>query len=116
MPTSERFLAHGGRLARVRAALSAGEAEACFAVSAPGTYAVVVYHDENDDHAFNRTLLGLPAEGYGFSNDAPAMAGLPAFRDVVFIADEGTTRIRCEAALLITLRRYPLPAPVALKP
>ncbi len=91
----ERFLARGGRLARLRVPLGpeATSAEACFAVSGPGTYAVVVYHDENDDRTFNRNLLGLPAEGYGFSRDAPATVGLPGFRDAAFDAGLGTTRV-----------------------
>lgn len=93
-----RFLARGGRLARLRVPLAAPAAEACFAVSGAGTYAVAAYHDENDDHDFNRTLLGLPAEGYGFSNDAPTAVGLPAFRDAAFAAGAGTTR------LTVTLR------------
>jgi uncharacterized protein (DUF2141 family) len=69
----EDFLARGRRLARQRVPLAAAAtaAHACFALSAPGDYALAVYHDENDDHDFNRTALGLPAEGYGFSNDAP---------------------------------------------
>jgi len=27
-------------------------------------------------------MIGLPAECYGFSNDAPAIFGLPSFRSV----------------------------------
>ncbi|MFC7554920.1 DUF2141 domain-containing protein [Pseudoroseomonas wenyumeiae] len=56
----------------------------------PGIYAVAVYHDENNDHDFNRTLLGMPAEGYGFSNDAPTVIGLPSFESVRFqVGPEG---------------------------
>lgn len=95
----DAFLARGGRLARVRLPLAGARGvEACFAVPSPGTYAVAAYHDENGDRDFNRTLLGLPAEGYGFSRDAPTLAGLPAFRDVAFAAGTGSTR------LVVTLR------------
>lgn len=81
---SEAFLARNGKLARQRVPLRSTQAEACFAVSAPGVYAIAVYHDENNDHDFNRTLLGMPAEGYGFSNDAPTAIGLPSFDAVRF--------------------------------
>ncbi len=91
----EDFLAHGGRLARQRVPLAAGAtaAEACFAVSAPGDYAVAVYHDENDDHDFNRNPVGLPVEGYGFSNDAPTALGLPDFDQVRFALPPGGSRV-----------------------
>lgn len=86
----EAFLARTGKLARQRVPLRSTQAEACFTVSAPGVYAVAVYHDENNDHDFNRTLLGMPAEGYGFSNDAPTVIGLPSFDSVRFqVGPEG---------------------------
>jgi uncharacterized protein (DUF2141 family) len=89
----EAFLARGGRLARQRVPIVRNWAEACFAVLAPGSYAVAVYHDENDDHDFNRTMIGLPAEGYGFSNDAPTPIGLPSFESVRFEIRPGDNRI-----------------------
>lgn len=70
-----RFLAKGGKLARVRTkALLV--THTCFWV-APGSYAVAVYHDANGDRDFNRTLVGLPAEGFGFSNNPETKVGLP---------------------------------------
>ncbi len=94
-PRREDFLARGGRLARRRVPLAgnATAAEACFALSAPGEYAVAVYHDENDDRDFNRNALGLPSEGYGFSNDAPTALGLPDFDAVRFTLPPGETRM-----------------------
>ena len=92
-PRREDFLARGGRLARQRIPLAgATAAEACFALSAPGDYAVAVYHDENNDRDFNRNALGLPSEGYGFSNDAPTALGLPDFDAVRFTLPPGETR------------------------
>jgi uncharacterized protein (DUF2141 family) len=88
-----KFLAHHGSLSVIRVPLAAGEAEACFAVSAPGTYAVAVYHDENDNHHLDRSFLGLPAEGYGFSNNVRPLLGLPSFDSVTFQVGPGETRI-----------------------
>lgn len=87
------FLAHKGSIGIVRVPLVAVTAEACLAVSSPGTYALAIYHDENNNHHFDRTLIGLPAEGYGFSNDAPTTFGLPAFRAVQFTVPAGGTHI-----------------------
>lgn len=92
-PKPERFLASHAYLARQRVPLRTSSAEACFALAEPGIYAVAVYHDENDDHNFNRSLLGLPSEGYGFSNDAPTSVGLPSFDSVRFTVPPGESRM-----------------------
>lgn len=78
------FLAPGRKLARKRVAITGATTTACLTVPRAGGYAIAVYHDENGDRDFGRTIIGLPAEGYGFSNDAPALAGLPSFRDARF--------------------------------
>jgi len=44
-----------------------------------GKYAAVVFHDENGDRKFNQNILGIPKEGYGFSNDAKIGFGPPTF-------------------------------------
>lgn len=77
-----RFLASGGKLARDRVR-AASTVRACFWLP-PGGYAVAVYHDANGDRDFNRTLVGLPAEGFGFSNDPETRVGLPPLSAVRF--------------------------------
>lgn len=84
----DRFLASRGKLARRRVPVALPMTEACFAVP-PGRYAIAVYHDANDDHDFNRKLTGLPAEGYGFSNNPVTRFGLPPLKDVRFEAAAG---------------------------
>jgi len=86
------FLAHRGSIALTRVALASSQAEACFTLSAPGAYAVAVYHDANDNHHFDRTLLGLPAEGYGFSNNVVPLL-LPSFASARIAVPPGETRI-----------------------
>jgi len=44
-----------------------------------GNYAVAILHDENDDQKMNKTMLGLPAEGYGFSNNVMGAFGPPSW-------------------------------------
>lgn len=90
-----RFLAPGGKLLRQRVKAAAPATTVCFRLPAPGSYALAVYHDQNADQDFNRDWRGLPAEGYGFSNDAPSKLGLPAFEAArVRVADGATLRIR----------------------
>ncbi len=47
----------------------------------PGTYALAIYHDENENREFDRGFLGIPLEGFGFSNGAPVFFGPPDFAD-----------------------------------
>ena len=38
-----------------------------------GTYAVQVMHDENDNGKLDANFMGIPTEGYGFSNNPQVM-------------------------------------------
>jgi len=38
-----------------------------------GSYAVQVMHDENDNGKLDTNFMGIPAEGYGFSNNPQVM-------------------------------------------
>jgi len=63
-----------------------------------GTYALVVLHDENMNGKIDTNWVGVPKEGYGFSNDAKIAFGAPSFSDASFIYDGKTLD------LTITLR------------
>jgi uncharacterized protein (DUF2141 family) len=54
---------------------------------APGTYAMAVIHDENMNGKFDTNWLGIPTEGYGFSNDAKGLLGAPSFPSASFPYD-----------------------------
>ena len=59
-----------------------------------GRYAVAVFHDENANNEFDTNFIGLPVEGYGFSNDAAVFLGPPDYEDaVVEITPEGETLV-----------------------
>jgi uncharacterized protein (DUF2141 family) len=90
----KRFLAPGGKLARQRVRTEA-VSTACFWLP-PGQYAVAVYHDANGNDDFDRTLVGMPAEGFGFSNDAPTRVGLPPLDAVRFRLDAGDPPLRIQ--------------------
>ena len=47
---------------------------------APGKYALVTFHDENSNGKFDRNWLGLPKEGYAFSNDVRPVFAPPSFK------------------------------------
>jgi len=49
-----------------------------------GTYAIALFHDSNSNGKFDKGALGVPSEGYGFSNNASALLGPPRFTDAAF--------------------------------
>ena len=53
----------------------------------PGTYAMAVVHDENMNGKLDTNWLGIPTEGYGFSNDAQGVVGAPSFSAASFPYD-----------------------------
>lgn len=91
-----KFLAKKGSLYVGRVNANAGTTQACIFVPRPGIYALALYHDENANTRFDRTGIGLPAEGYGFSNNPSTLAGLPSFRSVrLNVSRSGlTTRVQ----------------------
>jgi len=50
----------------------------------PGIYAVSVIHDANDNKKLDTNFLGVPREGYGFSNNAKGTFGPPPFKRAAF--------------------------------
>ena len=79
---SKKFLAKKGSLYVGRVAAKAGTTRVCIYVPKPGMYGLAVYHDKDSNRKFNRSGVGLPAEPYGFSNNASTFLGLPAFKAV----------------------------------
>jgi len=75
-----QFLAKGGSINVGRIKAQKGTTQGCVFLPSDGVYAIALYHDENGNHKFDRGLL--PEEGYGFSNDANTVAGLPSFKSV----------------------------------
>jgi uncharacterized protein (DUF2141 family) len=77
-PDQKRALA--GQVTKI----TRGRASVTFARLRPGLYAVAVLHDENQNSKMDFNFLGMPLEGYGFSNDASAPFGPPSFEAAAF--------------------------------
>lgn len=52
-----------------------------------GEYAVKVFHDENSNGELDKRIFGIPAEAYGFSNDARGTIGPPEYEKAAFKLD-----------------------------
>lgn len=59
----------------------------------PGEYAVSVLHDENQNKDMDQGKLGIPKEGYGFSNNATGVIGPPSFKKARFHVPDGDSSI-----------------------
>lgn len=88
----ETFLQSQGRIARLKVEVQASPMTVQFRDLLPGKYAVTVHHDEDGDGKLQRNFLGLPLEGYGFSNNASTMFGPPSFSaTAILLGNEDTT-------------------------
>lgn len=58
----------------------------------PGTYAIAVAHDANNNGEMDTNQLGLPTEGFGFSNQAPVVFGPPKFEAASFPVRKAVTK------------------------
>jgi uncharacterized protein (DUF2141 family) len=70
----------------VSGAIRNGLSTLTFATASPGEYAVVVFHDANDNGAIDHNLIGFPEEALGFSNGftLSLTTGLPNFEKLRF--------------------------------
>ncbi len=56
-----------------------------------GRYAVIAYHDENNNRELDFRVLGIPKEPVGVSNNARGLFGPPRFRAASFEVRDGET-------------------------
>jgi uncharacterized protein (DUF2141 family) len=83
-PGPETFLVKGKKTDKEREPAEEGSMTLCVAAPDKGRYAVVVYHDENDNHKFDRNWIGLPTEGFGVSNNPTLFLAPPNFEESAF--------------------------------
>jgi uncharacterized protein (DUF2141 family) len=50
----------------------------------PGTYAIALYHDLNNNNKIDKNFFGIPTEPYGFSNNFKPTLSEPSFSDCSF--------------------------------
>ena len=61
-----------------------GSAWCNFQAIPAGKYAIVSYHDENDNGKFDENVIGMPEEGYAFSNNVKPTFSAPSFDECAF--------------------------------
>jgi uncharacterized protein (DUF2141 family) len=56
-----------------------------------GTYAIALFHDENRNIKMDKNFIGIPSEGYGFSNNVFGKFGPPNFDKTSFTIENDKT-------------------------
>ena len=77
------------RFKRAAAAARRGQVACVFRDLPPGTYAMAALHDANDDHEMEKSVVGLPQEGYAISRDEHDRMSRPDFEDAAVQFDGG---------------------------
>lgn len=78
-----------GAFDSIRVTPVGGIAVCDFVDLASGSYAVAVAHDEDSDGKLDTNFLGIPTEGFGFSQNPRTLLGPPDFDEAaVSIGDE----------------------------
>jgi len=54
----------------------------------PGTYAVTIYQDVDNNGEMNRSWIGFPKEPYAFSNNFRSMIRPASFKDASFLLEK----------------------------
>lgn len=60
-----------------------------------GKYAISLLDDENENDDLDR-FLGIPTEGYGFSNNIKPFLSLPEYEDLLFDLDRDLTQLNLQ--------------------
>lgn len=76
-----------------------GEGKAVVTGVPAGTYAVQIFADENGNGKLDRTMLGVPKEGVGFSRDPSYTFSAPGFGETSF-------EMKGDHAITINLRYW----------
>ncbi len=95
-PGPETFLVKGKKADKERERAEKGSMTLCVAARERGPYAVVVYHDENDNHKFDRNWIGLPIEGFGVSRNPTLFLAPPSFEEAAFEVNGDLTHVEVD--------------------
>ncbi|GAB5379320.1 MAG: DUF2141 domain-containing protein [Aliiglaciecola sp.] len=77
-----------------------GKATVSFHNLDTGEYALRYFHDENNNGEMETNLLGMPTEGYGFSNSAKPNFGPVSYEEIMFELDESQTSVSNSSSVI----------------
>jgi len=80
---------NGKEIKASKAKVNQKELSVIFEDIADGEYAIKMYQDENDNNELDKNMMGIPKEGYGFSNNV-GMFGQPEYKEAKFTVKDNT--------------------------
>ncbi len=88
---SDGFLKEKTRFRRERIKVVGNAVQYSFKNLPHGNYAIATYQDENGNGICDRNLLGIPKEGYAFSQNFKPKIAAPNFDDVRLSVNKNTS-------------------------
>jgi uncharacterized protein (DUF2141 family) len=73
--------------------IEAGKSSIVFKDVLPGVYAIVCFHDKNDNGKMDFEPNGMPLEDYGASNNAASYYGPPTFESSKFVVADKNVKL-----------------------
>ena len=89
----DEFLVTGKKLNARRVPANGESTWLCLYAPFPGTYAIVVHHDENSNRKLDQNFIGIPTEGVGFSNNPELFLAPPSHDETAFPVIDGKNTI-----------------------
>ncbi|MBC6430309.1 DUF2141 domain-containing protein [Nostoc sp. HG1] len=65
-----------------------------------GSYAIAVFHDQNNDGTLNSNVFGIPSEGFGFSSNPEIRTRAAKFSEAAFLVAGPDTNIQIQLKYL----------------
>lgn len=96
---AEHFPKDAARFAigKATAPITRGTATVVFPNLPYGSYAAAFLHDENNNIKMDFNFIGIPKEGFGFSNNAKGMLGPPPFKKAVVYLNANEKKVNIKA-------------------
>ncbi len=94
----------GGRSANLKTSrcvsVARGASSVTFTNLPYGNYAIAAIHDINNDGRLNQNVLGIPSEGFGFSNNPALRAGPASYAESQFFLSGTKTVVQIQMRYL----------------
>lgn len=86
--TKETFLKKHAELEGHRVTITNSKSFTTFKNLKKKKYAIAIYHDENLNGVLDSNFLGIPKEGFAFSNNVVSLLSAPSFDEASFILNK----------------------------
>lgn len=83
----KNFLKNGAQFLKRKINVKGNKLNYTFENLPKGNYAIAVFHDENGNNKCDTNLIGIPVEGYGFSNNFKPKVSAPKFEQTKVYVD-----------------------------